>query len=108
MTTEIHDTSEKFLDNIALRVMNLANDTKISKDNSLLRQLKRQWFNTVLINVREVSKHSTCCRIPFDSTIKLMTTIHQLKTVNIWCNKVLRYVIEPCDEGQHGEVICVY
>ena len=35
---EIHDASEEISkDNIALRVMNLANDTKISQDNFIIR-----------------------------------------------------------------------
>lgn len=82
---EIHDASEEISkDNIALRVMNLANDTKISQDNSLLGDptetamiqygLDKSYdVREELVNIPRVAE------VPFDSTRKLMTTIHQLE-----------------------------
>ena len=82
---EIHDTSEEISkDNMALRVMNLANDTKISQDNSLLGDPtetamvqygldKNYDVREELVNIPRIAE------VPFDSTRKLMTTIHQLE-----------------------------
>ena len=82
---EIHDASEEnSKDNMALRVMNLANDTKISQDNSLLGDPtetamvqygldKNYDVREELVNIPRVAE------VPFDSTRKLMTTIHQLE-----------------------------
>ena len=82
---EIHDVSEEISkDNIALRVMNLANDTKISQDNSLLGDPtetamvqygldKNYDVREELVNIPRIAE------VPFDSTRKLMTTIHQLE-----------------------------
>ena len=82
---EIHDASEEISkDNIALRVMNLANDTKISQDNSLLGDPtetamvqygldKNYDVREELVNIPRIAE------VPFDSTRKLMTTIHQLE-----------------------------
>lgn len=82
---EIHDASEEISkDNIALRVMNLANDTKISQDNSLLGDPtetamvqygldKNYDIREELVNIPRIAE------VPFDSTRKLMTTIHQLE-----------------------------
>jgi len=76
---EIHDASEEISkDNIALRVMNLANDTKISQDNSLLAMVqygldKNYDVREELVNIPRIAE------VPFDSTRKLMTTIHQLE-----------------------------
>ena len=82
---EIHDASEEISkDNMALRVMNLANDTKMSQDNSLLGDPtetamvqygldKKYDVREELVNIPRVAE------VPFDSTRKLMTTIHQLE-----------------------------
>lgn len=82
---EIHDAPEEISkDNIALRVMNLANDTKISQDNSLLGDPtetamvqygldKNYDVREELVNIPRIAE------VPFDSTRKLMTTIHQLE-----------------------------
>ena len=82
---EIHDASEEISnDNMALRVMNLANDTKISQDNSLLGDPtetamvqygldKNYDVSEELVNIPRIAE------VPFDSTRKLMTTIHQLE-----------------------------
>ena len=82
---EIHDASEEISkDNIALRVMNLANDTKICQDNSLLGDPtetamvqygldKNYDVREELVNIPRIAE------VPFDSTRKLMTTIHQLE-----------------------------
>jgi len=82
---EIHDASEEISkDNIALRVMNLANDTKIYQDNSLLGDPtetamvqygldKNYDVREELVNIPRIAE------VPFDSTRKLMTTIHQLE-----------------------------
>ena len=82
---EIHDASEEISkDNIALRVMNLANDTKISQENSLLGDPtetamvqygldKNYDVREELVNIPRIAE------VPFDSTRKLMTTIHQLE-----------------------------
>ena len=82
---EIHDASEEISkDNIALRVMNLANDTKISQDNSLLGDPTEtamvQYGLDKNYDVREeLVNISRIAEVPFDSTRKLMTTIHQLE-----------------------------
>lgn len=82
---EIHDASEEISkDNIALRVMNLANDTKISQDNSLLGDPTEtamvQYGLDKNYDVREeLVKIPRVAEVPFDSTRKLMTTIHQLE-----------------------------
>ena len=82
---EIHDASEEISkDNMALRVMNLSNDTKISQDNSLLGDPtetamvqygldKNYDVREELVNIPRIAE------VPFDSTRKLMTTIHQLE-----------------------------
>ena len=82
---EIHDASEEISkDNMALRVMNLANDTKISQDNSLLGDPtetamvqygldKNYDVREELVNIPRIAE------VPFDSTRKLMTTLHQLE-----------------------------
>ena len=82
---EIYDASEEISnDNMALRVMNLANDTKISQDNSLLGDPtetamvqygldKNYDVREELVNIPRIAE------VPFDSTRKLMTTIHQLE-----------------------------
>ena len=82
---EIHDASEEISkDHMALRVMNLANDTKISQDNSLLGDPtetamvqygldKNYDVREELVNIPRIAE------VPFDSTRKLMTTIHQLE-----------------------------
>lgn len=82
---EIHDASEEISkDNIALRVMNLANDTKISQDNSLLGDPTE----TAMVQYGLDKNYDVCeelvnipriAEVPFDSTRKLMTTIHQLE-----------------------------
>ena len=82
---EIHDASEEISkDNIALRVMNLANDTKISQDNSLLGDPTEtamvQYGLDKNYDIREeLIKIPRIAEVPFDSTRKLMTTIHQLE-----------------------------
>lgn len=82
---EIHDASEEISkDNIALRVMNLANDTKISQDNSLLGDPTEtamvQYGLDKNYDVREeLVTIPRIAEVPFDSTRKLMTTIHQLE-----------------------------
>ena len=82
---EIHDASEEISnDNMALRVMNLANDTKISQDNSLLGDPTEtamvQYGLDKNYDVREeLIKIPRIAEVPFDSTRKLMTTIHQLE-----------------------------
>ena len=82
---EIHDASEEISkDNIALRVMNLANDTKISQDNSLLGDPTEtamvQYGLDKNYDVREeLANIPRVAEVPFDSTRKLMTTIHQLE-----------------------------
>ena len=82
---EIHDASEEISkDNIALRVMNLANDTKISQDNSLLGDPTEtamvQYGLDKNYDIREeLGNIPRIAEVPFDSTRKLMTTIHQLE-----------------------------
>ena len=82
---EIHDASEEISnDNMALRVMNLANDTKISQDNSLLGDPTEtamvQYGLDKKYDVREeLVSIPRIAEVPFDSTRKLMTTIHQLE-----------------------------
>ena len=82
---EIHDASEEISKaNMALRVMNLANDTKISQDNSLLGDPTEtamvQYGLDKNYDVREELVNTPrVAEVPFDSTRKLMTTIHQLE-----------------------------
>ena len=82
---KIHDASEDFShDNMALKAMNYANDTKITKDS----ELKGDPTETALIqfglnkgfDVREeVKREPRLADLPFDSTRKMMSTIHQLE-----------------------------
>ncbi len=81
---EIHDASESFShDNMALKAMNYANDTKITKDG----ELKGDPTETALIrfgldkgfDVREETKaEPRIVDLPFDSTRKMMSTVHEL------------------------------
>lgn len=71
------------LDNMALRVMNFANDTKVLKDGSLIGDPTE----TALVKfgqkkgyplLTELSNMPRVAELPFDSERKLMSTIHRL------------------------------
>ena len=81
---EIHDAHEEMNESIsALRMMNLANDTKISEgkligdptETAMVQYgLDKNYdVREELVNIPRVAE------VPFDSTRKLMTTIHQLE-----------------------------
>lgn len=82
---ELHDAKETIEhQTMALRIMNLANDTQIAPDNSLIGDPTEtamvQFGLDQGFDVREVLKTSPRVgEVPFDSTRKLMSTIHQLE-----------------------------
>jgi Ca2+-transporting ATPase len=70
-------------DNMALKIMNFANDTKIAQDGSLIGDPTEtalvQFGLDHEFNVTEkVAAQPRVAEIPFDSDRKLMSTIHQL------------------------------
>ncbi len=69
-------------DNMALKIMNYANDTKIAQDGSLIGDPTEtalvQFGNNQGFNVTaKVQEQPRVAEIPFDSERKLMTTIHK-------------------------------
>jgi len=72
-------------DNMALKIMNFTNDTKIAQDGSLIGDPTEtalvQFGLDHAFNVTEkVAAEPRVAEIPFDSDRKLMTTVHELKT----------------------------
>lgn len=84
---EIHDAHEEMNESIAaLRMMNLANDTKITEDKLIGDPTETAMVQFGLdkgYDVRvDLEKHPRVAEVPFDSTRKLMSTIHQLEDGN--------------------------
>lgn len=81
---ELHDASEAIdLSNTALLMMNLANDTQIAPDQSLIGDptetaMVQFGLDKGLDLKEELAKAPRIAEVPFDSTRKLMSTVHQL------------------------------
>lgn len=78
-------TDEIALDNMALKIMNFTNDTKIAQDGTLIGDPTE----TALVQfgldhgfdvTEKVAAEPRVAEIPFDSDRKLMTTVHELST----------------------------
>ena len=84
---EIHDAHEEMSESIsALRIMNLANDTKITEEKLIGDPTETAMVQFGLdkgYDVRvDLEKNPRVAEVPFDSTRKLMSTIHQLEDGN--------------------------
>ena len=84
---EIHDANEEMNESIsAVRMMNLANDTKFSEEKLIGDPTETAMIQFGLdkgYDVRvDLEKHPRVAEVPFDSTRKLMSTIHQLEDGN--------------------------
>ena len=84
---EIHDAHEEMNESIsALRMMNLANDTKFSEEKLIGDPTETAMVQFGLdkgYDVRvDLEKHPRVAEVPFDSTRKIMSTIHQLEAGN--------------------------
>ena len=84
---EIHDAHEEMNESIsALRMMNLANDTKITEEKLIGDPTETAMVQFGLdkgYDVRvDLEKHPRVAEVPFDSTRKIMSTIHQLEDEN--------------------------
>ena len=84
---EIHDAHEEMNESIsALRIMNLANDTKITEEKLIGDPTETAMVQFGLdkgYDVRvDLEKNPRVAEVPFDSTRKLMSTIHQLEDGN--------------------------
>lgn len=84
---EIHDAHEDMNESIsALRMMNLANDTKFSEEKLIGDPTETAMVQFGLdkgYDVRvDLEKHPRVAEVPFDSTRKIMSTIHQLEDGN--------------------------
>ena len=84
---EIHDAHEEMNESIsALRMMNLANDTKFSEEKLIGDPTETAMVQFGLdkgYDVRvDLEKHPRVAEVPFDSTRKIMSTIHQLEDGN--------------------------
>ena len=84
---EIHDAHEEMSESIsALRMMNLANDTKITEEKLIGDPTETAMVQFGLdkgYDVRvDLEKNPRVAEVPFDSTRKLMSTIHQLEAGN--------------------------
>ena len=84
---EIHDAHEEMNELIsALRIMNLANDTKITEEKLIGDPTETAMVQFGLdkgYDVRvDLEKNPRVAEVPFDSTRKLMSTIHQLEAGN--------------------------
>ena len=84
---EIHDAHEEMNESIsALRMMNLANDTKITEEKLIGDPTETAMVQFGLdkgYDVRvDLEKHPRVAEVPFDSTRKIMSTIHQLEDGN--------------------------
>ncbi len=80
-------TDDLPVDNLALRIMNFANDTKISADGDLIGDptetaLVKFGQDKGLELLTELSKTPRVAELPFDSERKLMSTVHQLTDGN--------------------------
>ena len=84
---EIHDATEEMNESIsAIRMMNLANDTKITEEKLIGDPTETAMVQFGLdkgYDVRvDLEKNPRVAEVPFDSTRKLMSTIHQLEDGN--------------------------
>ena len=84
---EIHDAHEEMNESIsAVRMMNLANDTKFSEEKLIGDPTETAMVQFGLdkgYDVRvDLEKHPRVAEVPFDSTRKIMSTIHQLEDGN--------------------------
>ena len=84
---EIHDVTEEMNESIsAIRMMNLANDTKITEEKLIGDPTETAMVQFGLdkgYDVRvDLEKHPRVAEVPFDSTRKIMSTIHQLEDGN--------------------------
>ena len=84
---EIHDAHEEMNESIsAVRMMNLANDTKITEEKLIGDPTETAMVQFGLdkgYDVRvDLEKHPRVAEVPFDSTRKIMSTIHQLEDGN--------------------------
>lgn len=84
---EIHDATEEMNESIsAVRMMNLANDTKITEEKLIGDPTETAMVQFGLdkgYDVRvDLEKHPRVAEVPFDSTRKIMSTIHQLEDGN--------------------------
>ncbi len=84
---EIHDAHEEMNESIsALRIMNLANDTKITEEKLIGDPTETAMVQFGLdkgYDVRvDLEKNPRVAEVPFDSTRKIMSTIHQLEAGN--------------------------
>ena len=85
---KIVSADEKFsLDDMTLRVMNFANDTKIAQDGSFIGDptetaLVKFGQNQGFQLLSALTENPRVAELPFDSTRKLMSTIHQLPDGN--------------------------
>ena len=84
---EIHDAHEEMNESIsALRMINLANDTKITEEKLIGDPTETAMVQFGLdkgYDVRvDLEKNPRVAEVPFDSTRKLMSTIHQLEDGN--------------------------
>lgn len=80
-------TAELPAGQMAIKIMNYANDTKISQDGTLIGDptetaLIQFGINKNFIVKDEVAKEPRVADLPFDSERKLMSTIHQLADGN--------------------------
>ncbi|MGK0551959.1 cation-translocating P-type ATPase [Enterococcus faecalis] len=104
-------TDEIDTDNMALKIMNFANDTKIAQDGALIGDPTE----TALVqfgldhgfNVTEkIAAEARVAEIPFDSDRKLMTTVHKLTNGGYFVavkgapDELLKRCIERLDSGQ--------
>ena len=84
---EIHDAHDEMNESVsAIRMMNLANDTKFSEEKLIGDPTETAMVQFGLdkgYDVRvDLEKHPRVAEVPFDSTRKLMSTIHQLEDGN--------------------------
>ena len=84
---EIHDATEEMNESISsVRMMNLANDTKITEEKLIGDPTETAMVQFGLdkgYDVRvDLEKHPRVAEVPFDSTRKIMSTIHQLEDGN--------------------------
>ena len=84
---EIHDAHEEMNESIsAVRMMNLANDTKFTEEKLIGDPTETAMVQFGLdkgYDVRvDLEKHPRVAEVPFDSTRKIMSTIHQLEDGN--------------------------
>ena len=84
---EIHDATEEMNESISsVRMMNLANDTKITEEKLIGDPTETAMVQFGLdkgYDVRvDLEKHPRVAEVPFDSTRKIMSTIHQLEAGN--------------------------